>query len=129
MSGTAIQIQARDNVATLLADTEAGPVRILNAAGGAKDICVTEPIRHGHKVAPCDLSTGDAVFKYGVRIGHATREVPTGSWVPGPANKWINHPDLEIPKPSAVGTIGVLVTAAIVVAMVGFVYWIAGWGA
>ncbi len=47
---------------------------------------------------------------------------------PGPANKLINHPNLEIPKPTLVGMSGFLVSWAIVILMIAFVYWIAGLG-
>jgi SSS family transporter len=48
---------------------------------------------------------------------------------PGPPNKLINHPDLEIPKPTAVGFGGFVVIWLIVAALIAFVYWIAGLGA
>ncbi len=47
---------------------------------------------------------------------------------PEPASKLIDHPALEIPRPTAAGMIGFIVCWGIVVAMVGFVYWIAGMG-
>src|SRR5690606_16316680 len=42
--------------------------------------------------------------------------------VPGPPNKLINHPDLEIPKPSLVGIVGFSVFAACVFALIALVY-------
>jgi solute:Na+ symporter, SSS family len=48
---------------------------------------------------------------------------------PGPPNKLINHPDLEIPKPTFVGMAGFAFFWAMVVLMIGFVFWMATWGA
>ncbi|MBN2307686.1 MAG: sodium:solute symporter family protein [Candidatus Hydrogenedentes bacterium] len=48
---------------------------------------------------------------------------------PGPADKLIDHPDLEIPKPSLVGMAGFGFFWLMVFGMIGFVYWMAGWGA
>jgi SSS family transporter len=46
---------------------------------------------------------------------------------PGPINKLIDHPDLEIPKPSLVAVGGFLFFWLMVFLMIGFVYWLAGW--
>ena len=54
--------------------------------------------------------------------------LPEGVTVP-PPHKLINHRDLEIPMPSFVGTAGFLFFWACVAAMIGFVYWMAAWGA
>jgi len=60
---------------------------------------------------------------------HATPfSLPEGINVP-PPNKLIDHPDLEIPKPTAVSVYGFLFFAAWVAALIGFVYWMATWGA
>ncbi|GMV92443.1 MAG: sodium:proline symporter [Candidatus Hydrogenedentota bacterium] len=48
---------------------------------------------------------------------------------PPPPRKLINHPDLEIPMPSAVGMAGFIVIWGLVGLLVGSVYWIVGWGA
>jgi Na+/proline symporter len=48
---------------------------------------------------------------------------------PGPPNKLIDHPDFEIPKMSLVGFAGFAFFWAMVVLMIAFVYWMAGWGA
>jgi len=54
--------------------------------------------------------------------------LPEGTVVPEP-RKLINHPDLEIPMPSAVGVAGFVIIWALVFVMIGFVYWLAGLGA
>ena len=73
------QVQLRDNVATMIEDAVAGPVQLLGAAPG--EITAGENIPHGHKIALRDIATGDAVVKYGVRIGHATQPIERGAWV------------------------------------------------
>jgi len=48
---------------------------------------------------------------------------------PGPAHKLIDHPDLEIPMPTAVGMGGFAFFWLCVAALIAFVYWMATWGA
>ncbi len=55
-------------------------------------------------------------------------KLPDGT-TPSAPNKLFDHPDLEIPRPTAVGMAGFIICWAIVVAMVAFVYWVAGIGA
>ncbi len=54
--------------------------------------------------------------------------LPPGVTPPEP-RKLINHPDLEIPMPSAVGMAGFGFFWLMVFVMIGFVYWMATWGA
>jgi len=75
---TAFQIHPDDNVATLLADAD-GVVEVRGA--GAQSLTVRERIPASHKVALRDIAAGEAVIKFGVRIGHATQLVPRGAWV------------------------------------------------
>ena len=72
------QINPTDNVATLIGDTPGGPVQIIGASEG---LVALERILHGHKIALADIAVGEAVVKYGVRIGHATRPIRRGAWV------------------------------------------------
>lgn len=44
-------------------------------------ICLKEDIQQGHKFALQDLKTGDSIIKYGNPIGHATADIPLGSWI------------------------------------------------
>ena len=75
----AFKIHPADNVATLLDDAAPGALRIL----GEKNYSVTlqEPINLGHKVALADILVNQPVIKFGVKIGHASREIRTGQWV------------------------------------------------
>jgi altronate dehydratase small subunit len=75
----AFQIQSEDNVATLMDDAPAGAVEILGAGNAA--ITAVENIARGHKIALKEIATNEAVIKFGVRIGHATRPIQRGAWV------------------------------------------------
>ena len=72
------QVNARDNVATLLDDAD-GPVQVLGPA--PQELQLLEPVALGHKVALREINSGEAVVKFGVRVGHATRTIPRGAWV------------------------------------------------
>lgn len=74
----AFQIHPDDNVATLLADAD-GMVTVRGA--GAQSLTVRERISASHKIALRDMAAGEAVIKFGVRIGHATQPIPRGAWV------------------------------------------------
>src|SRR4051794_1781812 len=76
------QLHAQDNVATMLDDAAAGTtVSVLGADLEDQILTAAEAISLGHKVALRDLAKGDAVFKFGVQIGHATRPIQRGQWV------------------------------------------------
>ena len=72
-----IQINSLDNVAVALQPLAKGTVVELD------DIVVTltEDIQQGHKFALKNLKTGDSIIKYGNPIGHATTDIPVGSWI------------------------------------------------
>lgn len=77
---TAFQIETSDNVATALCPLEAGEVHLYG------DVCTqtlmaTEAVPVGHKIALSDIGPGEAIMKYGMPIGCATRWIAKGSWV------------------------------------------------
>jgi hypothetical protein len=76
----AFQIHRQDNVATLLADAEPGPVALRGAAERG-EVRLREPIALGHKVALRPVQAGEAVIKYGVAIGLAAQAIAEGEWV------------------------------------------------
>jgi altronate dehydratase small subunit len=78
MTQRCFQIHPQDNVATLL-DGANGPVRVLGAQ--PQEIQLLEKIELGHKVALRDMAVGEAVIKFGVRIGHASQPIKRGAWV------------------------------------------------
>ena len=72
------QIHAADNVATMLDDGESA-VQVLGVQ--PQEIHLLEKIQRGHKVALKDIGAGEAVVKFGVRIGLATQSIRRGAWV------------------------------------------------
>ncbi|HVU32232.1 MAG TPA: hypothetical protein VHE61_02275 [Opitutaceae bacterium] len=82
MSPRAYLIAPGDNVATLLDDAPAGTTLLCVGAAGLPAPLVTgEAIAHGHKIAVAAIAAHAAVTKFGVRIGHATADIPGGAWV------------------------------------------------
>lgn len=79
MKPRAFQIQPQDNIATLIDDAPAGEIELIGANRG--EIFATEIIERGHKVALRDIAMNEAVVKFGVRIGHATKPIACGAWV------------------------------------------------
>lgn len=71
-----IRIHERDNVAVVV-----NPGGL--AAGSQFDsgLTLVEAIPEAHKVALTDLAVGDAILRYGLVIGYASRAIPRGSWV------------------------------------------------
>lgn len=76
----AFQVHARDNVATLLDDATEGLIEVL-LSGERTVLPLLNPLKFGHKVALTDIQPGEAVVKYGVRIGHATQRIARGAWI------------------------------------------------
>ena len=74
------KIHDSDNVATLIEDADAGPVRVFGAAQETL-ITLIESVPLGHKVALSEIEPGGLVVKYGIPIGQATREIHPGEWV------------------------------------------------
>lgn len=83
MSKKAIQVDAKDNVATTTSIVEAGDkVEVLSPNGDV--ILVTEPVEEiifGHKIALKNLETGKEIVKYGEVIGVASKPIKVGEWV------------------------------------------------
>jgi altronate dehydratase small subunit len=74
----AIVADPKDNVATARVEIDAG---IVLSRDGGEDITVRESIPFGHKLALARIATGEPVFKYGQRIGVATRDITAGDLV------------------------------------------------
>ena len=79
MTPRCFQIQANDNVATLIDDAAPGAIRVGGAGQG--EAAAREAILRGHKVALVDIAANEPVVKFGVRIGHATQFIKRGAWV------------------------------------------------
>jgi len=79
----AIQIDERDNVATVTSDVGAGDVvEVLSPDGEVlMRPQMTEEVSFGHKIALKSLGKGDEVVKYGEVIGVASSSIGVGVWV------------------------------------------------
>lgn len=78
---TCFQINPTDNTAVMLEDgTPEATVQVIGL-GQATTIRLTQAIAYGHKVALADIDQSAPVFKYGIRIGHATQPIHAGDWV------------------------------------------------
>jgi galactarate dehydratase len=71
-----IRMNDRDNVAIVANDGGLPPGTA--CPGG---LVLKDQVPQGHKVALVDLKAGDAVLRYGVRIGSALRDIEAGRWV------------------------------------------------
>lgn len=80
MTPSAIQIHPSDSVAVLLDDARPGPVRLLGGGAGFL-IAARETVPAGHKISLRSHGTGEAVIKFGVRIGRATAAIAVGDWI------------------------------------------------
>ena len=78
MTISAIRLDPTDNVVSLLRDHAAGNTPEFE--GGTAPPLLTA-IKLGHKVALEPIATGDAVRKFGARIGHATADIAPGAHV------------------------------------------------
>ncbi len=76
----AFQINIEDNVATALGRLEQGSV-ILRGDTTETTIVANTSVPEGHKVALSDIQVGEAIIKYHVTIGCATKHIKKGSWV------------------------------------------------
>ena len=79
----AIQIDGRDNVATVTSDVGAGEVVDVLSPEGSVLMApkVVDDVGFGHKLALLSLSLGENVIKYGEVIGVASRPIRVGAWV------------------------------------------------
>lgn len=76
-----VVLNDKDNVATCLADIEAGCRIELEVAGETKRIDVRDAIPFGHKIATVPIASGEDVRKYGAVIGQASQTIEPGQWV------------------------------------------------
>ncbi|MBR6697806.1 MAG: altronate dehydratase [Lachnospiraceae bacterium] len=72
-----IKINVNDNVAVALKPIAKGTtVNVANTM-----VTTTEDIPQGHKFAIAPIKSGDAVIKYGFKIGNAQADVEVGAWI------------------------------------------------
>jgi altronate dehydratase small subunit len=74
------QIHSSDNVATMRDASGPGKVNVMGQSTIAS-VEVVEPVEIGHKIALRNIEAGQAVIKFGVKIGTATCAIRAGQWV------------------------------------------------
>ncbi|NLL91725.1 MAG: UxaA family hydrolase [Ruminococcaceae bacterium] len=77
-----IKASDRDNVATIFRDVKKGDlITVLDKSGKEESIISSDDIPYGHKIAVCDINTGDNIVKYGESIGGASSDIKKGDYV------------------------------------------------
>ena len=84
-----IQVSQADNVAII-----ASPLGLPPGTVFASGLVLKEHVPQGHKVSLTNLADGDPIIRYGVVIGTAIGEIPSGSWVSGPRLRMPEAPSL-----------------------------------
>lgn len=74
---TAVLIDEKDNVLTVLEDVKAGEW----AGTDREKIQAGEDIPCYHKIARWDVAKGEALYKYGQQMGYALTDIAKGDWV------------------------------------------------
>ena len=77
----AIVLNVKDNVATALADLEAGTSLELDIGGKSLTVKLTVVVPFGHKFSLARIESGAPVIKYGEVIGTATSAIAPGDYV------------------------------------------------
>ena len=78
---TAMVIDGKDNVATIIGALKAGQTVSVKVGGKAKKVKVKKAIPFGHKIAIVPIKKGEQVLKYGASIGTATENIAVGDYV------------------------------------------------
>ena len=77
----AVVLNAKDNVATALADLEAGTSLELEVGDKPLTVKLTAEVPFGHKFSLARIEPGAPVIKYGEVIGTATSAIAPGDYV------------------------------------------------
>ena len=83
MSGqkVALVLDAKDNVAVVLADVATGDRCIIRGRGEDYELEAIQNVAFGHKLALTVLEKDDPIYKYGEVIGIATENILPGCWI------------------------------------------------
>lgn len=73
----AVRLSPHDNIVVLARSLEAGVVVCVDG----RDLRLEKSLGLGHKVAFQPIAHGEKIFKYGVSIGSATRDIAPGEHV------------------------------------------------
>ena len=79
----ALKVNELDNVATVFSNSvcNGDRIEIRDKKGDIEIIDILDDIPYGHKVAVCDISKGEDIYKYGEVIGRATQIIRKGEYV------------------------------------------------
>jgi len=77
----AIQINASDNVVTLVDEARAGDRVRFMTADGRQELAALDDVPFGHKVAVRQIAAGERIVKYDEAIGRASRAIRRGEHV------------------------------------------------
>jgi hypothetical protein len=80
-SPSAFQLNASDNVATLLGEAPAASMVAIVGVTDRAEVVAREKIAMGHKIALTAIGEGETITKFGVVIGIASRRIEPGEWV------------------------------------------------
>lgn len=81
MQRKAIVMDPRDDVATALTPLRQGETVRVTRGSGDLEVELLEEIPFGHKFALREITTGEAILKYGLPIGKALEAIRAGAWV------------------------------------------------
>lgn len=76
-NSSALQVSPEDNLLVALRDLNEGD----EVEWNGRAMRVSERIQSKHKVATCNLNTGDCAYMYGVLVGEATQPIGKGSMI------------------------------------------------
>ena len=81
MSQNAIVVNKKDNVATALRQLENGDAVKVEIENVVLEVVLSQSIQFGHKFALQDIKPGNAIVKYGEKIGIASLNIRQGEHV------------------------------------------------
>jgi altronate dehydratase small subunit len=81
MAQQAIVVNKKDNVATALQQLEKGDSVIIEIDNVAFEVLLSQPVQFGHKFALDNIEQGNAIIKYGEKIGIASLKITQGEHV------------------------------------------------
>lgn len=81
MEVNAVRMHATDTVAVVVRDVAPGERIVYAGCEADPPVVAKEPIPYGHKVAIRPVRAGDAVIKYGEKMGIATAGIEIGRHV------------------------------------------------
>ena len=78
---TAMVIDPKDNVATIIGELKAGQTVTATVGRKSRRVKSKTDVPFGHKVAIARIKKGEPVLKYGASIGSATEDIEVGDYV------------------------------------------------